>query len=107
MRLFGNRGNNRRSQSGRQPNGNSGRLKGDKVVGYAFCQGGGHTAHVGITNNPARRRQEHIRNTGQNGCLKVVTKPMTRQKGLAWEQNQSRTRGYYRKPPSGRPKRSR
>ena len=107
MKLFGRKDNNRRSQSGRRLNGSSGRIKGDKVVGYAFCQGGGHTAHVGITNNPARRRQEHIRNTGQDGYLKVVTKPMTRRKGLAWEQNQTRTRGYHPKPSSGRPKRSR
>lgn len=86
----------RRGPSGRRPS-YGGRVKSNKVVGYAFCQGGRHTSHVGITNNPARRRQEHIQNTGANGFLKVVTKPMTRRQGLAWEQQQGRTQGYHRK----------
>ena len=88
--------NSRRGPSGRRPS-YGGRVKNSKVVGYAFCQGGRHTSHVGITNNPARRRQEHIQNTGANGFLKVVTKPMTRRQGLTWEQRQGRTQGYHRK----------
>ena len=69
-------------------------VKGGKVVGYAFCQGGSHVSHVGITNNPSRRRQEHVRNSGANGFLKVVTGAMSRARARKWEGRQSRTRGY-------------
>ena len=65
-----------------------------KVVGYAFCQDGNHVSHVGITNNPSRRRQEHVRNSGANGFLKVVTRAMSRPQARRWESRQSRTRGY-------------
>ena len=92
----GRRGGGSRNKGGGYFSGKSGGRKvgRGKVVGYAFCQGGSHVSHVGITNNPARRRQEHVRNSGSNGFMKVVTRPMTRQQTSRWEGCQSRTRGY-------------
>ena len=58
----------------------------DRVVGYDLYQGG-RTTHRGITNNPERRRQEHIENTGQNAYIK--------EDGRDWERAQVRTRGYH------------
>ena len=69
------------------------KVKGGKVVGYKFFQKGG-LSHSGITNQPARRQGEHVRNSGANGFLKVVTGAMSRAQGRRWEGRQSRTRGY-------------
>ena len=69
------------------------KVKGGKVVGYKFFQKGG-LSHSGITNQPARRQGEHVRNSGANGFLKVVTGAMSRAQGRKWEGRQNRTRGY-------------
>lgn len=66
----------------------------DRVVGYELYQNG-RTTYRGITNDPERRRQEYIENTGENAYLEVVTPWMSRCEGLEWELTQRRTQGYH------------
>lgn len=65
------------------------------VDGYAY--------HVGITNNPHRREQEHRSNFHRNGDLMVVGRRVTRTSALRWERGQraigAPTEGYSRWSP--------
>ncbi len=68
-------------------------MKRSMKVGYTYFGKGG-ARHTGITNNPARRRSEHNRNTGGNGYLRVRTGQMTKSRARHWEGKQRNTRGY-------------
>ena len=64
-----------------------------KKVGYTYYGKGG-AKHTGVTNDPARRRNEHNLKTGGNGFLKVKTGWMTKGNATRWERGQGNTRGY-------------
>ena len=46
------------------------------------------TIHVGITNNPERREQEHQRDFGKNARLVKEGRKTTREGALRWEREQ-------------------
>ena len=55
---------------------------------------GRRISHRGITNNPARREREHLRER-PGGKLTVDGRAKSRVGALRTERQQSRTRGYY------------
>ena len=64
-----------------------------RKVGYTYYGKGG-AKHTGITNDPARRRTEHNRETNGNGFLRVRTGWMSKGNAQRWERGQKNTRGY-------------
>ena len=71
-----------------------------KAVTYKLVDKEGRAKYIGITNNPLRRKSEHLK-SGKRGRLVVTSKPLPR--SIA-ERNETRNLNSYRKATGRRPR---